>query len=455
MCTLAVVAHGEVQPQLSARNAGIFGASQLNPTPILHVSRQPGGNNSRSWGHSCEGGATRLPLPARAISNPAASPARSLFVCSALQTELPILDADVFEPGEYELPFEFPIEPIPGETLAETYHGVYVNVQYTVSVELKRSGMFVRSLAAQCPLVVHTPVSPGASARPVGWHAASVRRRRLLLLPLLLLGIVEIPPSTLSIRGDKWFGNALQNSAASAPLSSAPARTWPDSRHTPLPPSQTEAKPDPEPNDFEILPESLKNVRAERLSAIPPFRVTGRLEQTNASLTTPFVGHVRPQALARPGALLRSRFRAGQSVQNCSNCLAPKRSRSPRGPRASTSRLPPCRPRRLVLACTPQITVEESTERIRSLELQLVRVETVRNEGREARERTEIQNLQVGEGDVARGMPVPLYAVLPRLFTAPTVHRSLFSIEFEVNVIVRFERHYLSTLNIPITLYRG
>lgn len=99
--------------------------------------------------------------------------------------------------------------------------------------------------------------------------------------------------------------------------------------------------------------------------------------------------------------------------------------------------------------------MDESTERIRSLEMQLVRVETVRNEGREARERTEIQNLQVGEGDVARGMPVPLYAVLPRLFTAPTVHRSLFSIEFEVNIIVRFERHYLSTLNIPITLYRG
>jgi len=98
--------------------------------------------------------------------------------------------------------------------------------------------------------------------------------------------------------------------------------------------------------------------------------------------------------------------------------------------------------------------VEESEERIRSLELQLVRVETVRNEGRAATERTEIQNLQVGEGDVARGLPIPLYALLPRLFTAPTVHRSLFSVEFEVNILVRFERHYLSTLNIPVTLYR-
>jgi hypothetical protein len=101
-----------------------------------------------------------------------------------------------------------------------------------------------------------------------------------------------------------------------------------------------------------------------------------------------------------------------------------------------------------------QITVEESEEKIRSLELQLVRVEKVRHGGREAKERTEIQNLQVGDGDVARNLPIPLYMVLPRMFTAPTVHRDMFSVEFEVNVFVRFERNYMSTLNIPVTLHR-
>jgi hypothetical protein len=101
-----------------------------------------------------------------------------------------------------------------------------------------------------------------------------------------------------------------------------------------------------------------------------------------------------------------------------------------------------------------QLTVEESEERIKSIELQLVRVETVRNDGKEAIERTEIQNLQVGEGDVARGLPIPLFMILPRLFTAPSVTAGFFSIEFEVNIFVRFERHYMSTLNIPVTLYR-
>lgn len=93
-------------------------------------------------------------------------------------------------------------------------------------------------------------------------------------------------------------------------------------------------------------------------------------------------------------------------------------------------------------------------ERIRSLELQLVRVEEVRHGGKTGKERTEIQNLQVGEGDVARKLRIPLFMVLPRMFTAPSVRREFFSIAFEVNIFVRFERNYMSTLNIPITLYR-
>jgi hypothetical protein len=68
-------------------------------------------------------------------------------------------DADTFEPGEYELPFEFMVEPIAGTKLVETYHGVYVNVQYTITATLKRTGMFVRNIVATAPMVVHTPVS--------------------------------------------------------------------------------------------------------------------------------------------------------------------------------------------------------------------------------------------------------------------------------------------------------
>lgn len=261
---MMLVAHGKVQPILSSRNASVFGSSQIAAEDLLH-------------------------------------------------TELPMVEGrDIvpFEPGDVEIPFEFVIEPVAGAKLCESYHGVYVNVVYTISVELKRSGMFARPLKAELEFFVHTPSA---------------------------------------------------------------------------------SKPPAEPQDFEILPTSLENVRSDRLSAIPPFRVVGNLAQTNASLMAPFVG---------------------------------------------------------------QIVVEESEEPIRSLELQLVRVEAVRHGGKSATERTEIQNLQVGDGDVPRGVPIPLYMILPRMFTAPSVRRGLFSVAFEVNIFVRFERHYLATLNIPITLYR-
>lgn len=258
---IQLTATGRVEPQMSLRAAGLFSSGILDPIQLLLA-------------------------------------------------EIPVDDAGTVPEGEVEIPFEFKIEPVDGEKLVETYHGVYVNIRYAVRVELKRTGMFARSLVAEEEFIVHCP-SP----------------RRL----------------------------------------------------------------EAEPKDFEILPTSLKNVISDKVSAIPPFRVTGRLEQTNASLTEPFMGH---------------------------------------------------------------ITVEESEERIRSLELQLVRVEVVRRDDKTAVERTEIQNLQIGDGDVPRGVAIPLYMILPRLFTCPSTRSSLFSVDFEVNVFVRFERHYQSTLNIPIALFR-
>ena len=40
--------------------------------------------------------------------------------------------------GTVEYPFRFPLVPVDGQTLFETYHGVYVNVMYTISVEVDR-----------------------------------------------------------------------------------------------------------------------------------------------------------------------------------------------------------------------------------------------------------------------------------------------------------------------------
>lgn len=85
---------------------------------------------------------------------------------------------------------------------------------------------------------------------------------------------------------------------------------------------------------------------------------------------------------------------------------------------------------------------------------------------------TEIQNIQIGEGDVCRNIAIPIYMVFPRLFTCPTLVTTNFKIgnlivckfscllilyfftEFEVNLVVIFEDNHLITENFPIKLIR-
>lgn len=101
-----------------------------------------------------------------------------------------------------------------------------------------------------------------------------------------------------------------------------------------------------------------------------------------------------------------------------------------------------------------EIVVEKSSTPIRSIELQLVRVETCGCAEGFARDPTEIQNIQLADGDVCRGLTIPVYMVFPRLFTCPTLTTSNFKVEFEVNLVVIFQDDHLVTENFPITLTR-
>ena len=101
-----------------------------------------------------------------------------------------------------------------------------------------------------------------------------------------------------------------------------------------------------------------------------------------------------------------------------------------------------------------EVVVEKSSTPIRSIELQLVRVETCGCAEGFARDPTEIQNIQLADGDVCRGLPIPIYMVFPRLFTCPTLSTSNFKVEFEVNIVVIFQDDHLVTENFPIILTR-
>lgn len=93
---------------------------------------------------------------------------------------------------------------------------------------------------------------------------------------------------------------------------------------------------------------------------------------------------------------------------------------------------------------------DESEIQIKSIEIQLVRVETF--EGKT--NATEVQNIQVADGNVIPGLEVPLYMLFPKIYSCPTHIHSKFKIEFHVNLIVIFHNGYQLTENFEIRIFR-
>ncbi|CAH1367402.1 hypothetical protein MTP99_008633 [Tenebrio molitor] len=98
--------------------------------------------------------------------------------------------------------------------------------------------------------------------------------------------------------------------------------------------------------------------------------------------------------------------------------------------------------------------LEKCAVPVRSVELQLVRVETCGCAEGYAREATEIQNIQIGDGDIPPMVEIPIHMVFPRLFTCPTLITTNFKIEFEINLVIVFHDDHLVTNNFPIILVR-
>lgn len=231
----------------------------------------------------------------------------SLKPIQLVQYSLELAKPGKFPHGNTEIPFEMPLRAKSNKKLYETYHGVFVNIMYTLKVDMKRS-LLNKDLQKVSEFIVE--------------HVSTEK-------------IVEKPV------------------------------------------------------DFTSSPSSLENVRKQ--SSVPDFLIRGKIDSVNCSIAQPFSG---------------------------------------------------------------EVVVDKSSIPIRSIELQLVRVETCGCAEGFARDPTEIQNIQLADGDVCRGLPIPIYMVFPRLFTCPTLTTGNFKIEFEVNVVVIFQDDHLVTENFPITLTR-
>lgn len=100
------------------------------------------------------------------------------------------------------------------------------------------------------------------------------------------------------------------------------------------------------------------------------------------------------------------------------------------------------------------VVVIESNRQIKSIDLQLIRIESIFSGDTGFKEPTEVQSLQIADGDVRKGAKVPLYMLFPRQFTCPTTFYKKFKVEFEVNLSVLFIDGHQLTKNFPIYLIR-
>ncbi|KAG5522514.1 hypothetical protein RHGRI_034620 [Rhododendron griersonianum] len=119
-----------------------------------------------------------------------------------------------------------------------------------------------------------------------------------------------------------------------------------------------------------------------------------------------------------------------------------------------------------------ELTVEASAVPILSIDIHLLRVESTLLGERIITETSLIQTTQailIADGDVCRQMTLPIYVIVPRLLTCPTIYAGPFSIEFKVSIVITFAselsklhpksdprtpRQWLAMESVPLELVR-
>uniref|UniRef100_A0A665XAQ9 Vacuolar protein sorting-associated protein 26C n=1 Tax=Echeneis naucrates TaxID=173247 RepID=A0A665XAQ9_ECHNA len=71
-----------------------------------------------------------------------------------ISSNIEVAKAGKIPGGKTEIPFEFPLLAKTNKVLYETYHGVFVNIQYTLRCDMKRS-LLAKDLSRNCEFIVH------------------------------------------------------------------------------------------------------------------------------------------------------------------------------------------------------------------------------------------------------------------------------------------------------------
>ncbi|XP_062945185.1 vacuolar protein sorting-associated protein 26C isoform X3 [Cynocephalus volans] len=77
-----------------------------------------------------------------------------------INTTIEMVKPGKFPSGKTEIPFEFPLHVKGNKVLYETYHGVFVNIQYTLRCDMRRS-LLAKDLTKTCEFIVHSTPQKG------------------------------------------------------------------------------------------------------------------------------------------------------------------------------------------------------------------------------------------------------------------------------------------------------
>jgi len=187
------------------------------------------------------------------------------------------------------------------------------------------------------------------------------------------------------------------------------------------------------------------------------FEITEKVSEGGAKRLQP---HISPSATTNTPLFASSLLTAPPFPQTLDNVRSSKIGRIPEFNIKGKFHRANCL---INMPLTGEVTVVSSANKISSIDVQLVRIESISSalgsngelsKGDMVKEATEIESLQIAVGDVVRNMVIPIYMVLPRVYTCPTLTTATFSVGFEVNLQVIFEDGYMVSETFPIGLHR-
>lgn len=88
-----------------------------------------------------------------------------------VQYTLDVAPAGKIPSGKTEIPFELPLKPRGTKTLYETYHGVFVNIQYVIRCDIKRN-FLAKDVNKSLEFIVEDKINYGKDIREPNKHVS-------------------------------------------------------------------------------------------------------------------------------------------------------------------------------------------------------------------------------------------------------------------------------------------